>query len=199
MQGQSGHDRHRGRPAGAEACGNGVGPAAKGTISAAELGAVLDKHRAWVGSGWEMGKRADLHGSDLHGRSLPGALLADADLHRADLHRAALPGAELDGADLHRADLHDADLKGADLQYADLHEADLHHADLRGAVLREADLHNADLHGADMKHADLTEADLRGANLKDVKGLTPEQLTHARTDRATLLPASIKPQSSIQA
>jgi uncharacterized protein YjbI with pentapeptide repeats len=157
-------------------------------VSRSQLGQVLEKHQAWVGSGWEIGKRADLHRIDLHGQALSGVTLSDADLHAADLHRAELRGADLDGADLHRADLHRADLRGADLQYADLHDADLHGADLRGAVLREADLHRADLHGADLQHADLKEADLRGADLRRVKGLTPSQLGDAHLDRTTRLP-----------
>jgi uncharacterized protein YjbI with pentapeptide repeats len=157
-------------------------------VSRGRLSAVLEKHQAWVGSGWEIGKRADLHGADLHGQDLHGVILSDADLHRADLHRAALRGADLDGADLHRADLHRADLRAADLQSADLHEADLHGADLRGAVLREADLHRADLHDADLQHADLKQADLRGANLRRVRGLSRHQLCEAETDATTLLP-----------
>lgn len=171
----------------------GVQSKGKSALSAGELAAVLEKHQTWVGSGWEMGKRADLHGCDLHGRRLPGTLLADADLHRCDLHRAMLPEAELDGADLHGADLHEADLTGADLQHADLHAADLHRADLRQALLREADLHNADLRGANLKHADLTQADLCGANLEGARGLTRAQLTRAHTDAATRLPPVIEP------
>jgi uncharacterized protein YjbI with pentapeptide repeats len=154
---------------------------------AEELAPVLDRHRQWVASGWEAGKRADLHGRDLHTVDFRGALLADADLHRADLHGAALNGADLDGADLHRADLHGADMRGADLQWADLHDADLHEADLRGALLEEADLHRADLRAADLTHAHLQGADLRGADLRDARGLTRTQVDTATTNGATLL------------
>lgn len=153
-----------------------------------DLSAVLDRHRQWVGSGWELGQRADLHGRDLHAINLQGAMLADADLHRADLHDAALCAAELDGADLHRADLHGADLREADLQRADLHGADLHGADLRGALLAEADLRRADLHEADLTNAQLSGADLRAADLRCARGLTPSQVRAARTDASTRLP-----------
>ena len=84
--------------------------------AAADLVPVLDRHLQWVASGWESGKRADLHGRDLHDIDLHDALLSDADLHRADLHAAVLGGCELLGADLHRCDLHGADLRGADLR-----------------------------------------------------------------------------------
>jgi uncharacterized protein YjbI with pentapeptide repeats len=157
---------------------------------AQELGAVLDRHRQWVASGWEAGKRADLHGRDLHAADLHSALLPAADLHRADLHGALLNGAELNGADLHRADLHGADLRGADLQWADLHDADLHGADLRSALLEDADLHRADLHAADLTYAHLRGADLRGADLRDVRGLTRAQVEAATTNGGTLLPKS---------
>jgi uncharacterized protein YjbI with pentapeptide repeats len=145
---------------------------------AIELETVLDRHQQWVASGWEAGKRADLHGRDLHTFDFRGAILVDADLHRADLHEAAMSKAELDGADLHRADLHGADLRGADLQWADLHGADLHNADLREAFLDEADLHGADLRGADLRRA---------------HGLKPTQLAAATTDTATRLPDGDRP------
>lgn len=160
--------------------------------SAQELSPVLERHCQWVASGWEMGKRADLHGRDLHTEDLRGVVLADADLHRADLHGALLTGAELDGADLHRADLHEANMRGADLQWADLHDADLHGADLRGAMLKEADLHRADLHAADLTYAQFTGADLRGADLRQVRGLTRAQVNDARTNSSTRLPPGLR-------
>jgi len=160
-------------------------------VTKAKLEGILEKHETWMGSGWEMGQRADLHGKDLHELNLQGAFLADADLHRADLHCTDLRQAELDGADLHCADLHRADLHDAALEWADLHRADLHEADLQGAVLREADLHQADLHGADLSEADLEHADLRGADLTRVKGLTQTQLNAALGDATTRLPSGL--------
>ena len=174
-----------GAEAGVEGDGGGEVGSATGAVE--RLGSVLDRHRQWVGSGWEAGKRADLHGRDLHAADFSGALLTDADLHRADLHGATLRGAEFDGADLHRADLHGADMQGADLQWADLHDADLHAADLRGALLEEADLHRADLHAADLTHARLRGADLRGADLRHARGLSRAQVEEATTNGATLL------------
>jgi len=100
-------------------------PGSHQLVDSDRLSTVLERHSIWIGSGWEIGQRADLHG---------------VDLHRVDLH-----GAVLESADLHRADLHDADLSGADLRSADLHGADLHRAMLDGADLREADLRGANL------------------------------------------------------
>jgi uncharacterized protein YjbI with pentapeptide repeats len=176
----------------AGAGGDGGGEFGSATGKAEELVSVLDRHRQWVASGWEAGKRADLHGRDLHTADFCGALLADADLHRADLHGAALRGADLDGADLHRADLHGADMRGADLHWADLHDADLHGADLRGAMLEEADLHRANLHAADLTHAQLRGADLRGADLRDARGLTRAQVDTATINGATLLSLGLR-------
>ncbi len=170
---------------------NGEKEASRRALTKAKLETILEKHETWMGSGWEMGQRADLHRKDLHDLNLQGAFLADADLHRADLHCADLKRAELDGADLHCADLHNADLHEAVLEWADLHRADLHEADLHGAVLREADLHEADLHGADMGEADLEHANLSGANLTRVKGLTQAQLNAALGDAATRLPSGL--------
>ncbi len=165
--------------------------ASRRAVTKAKFEKIVETHEMWMGSGWEMGQRADLHGKDLHDLNFQGAFLADADLHRADLHCADLKQAELDGADLHRADLHRADLHEAVLEWADLHRADLHEADLHGAVLREADLHRADLHGADLREADLEHADLRGADLTRVKGLTQTQLNAALGDATTRLPSGL--------
>lgn len=165
-----------------------LGVAAPPEPSPARLDAVLAQHRAWVGSGWELGRRADLQGADLHQVDLDEAVLSGADLHACDLHGASLDRADLDGADLHAANLDGAHLRAAYLPWADLHDADLHAADLRGADLRDADLH-----GADLSDADLGEADLRGADLRHARGLQPRQLAAARTDASTLLEDTASP------
>jgi len=152
------------------------------------LARALERHQTWVGSGWEMGARADLHGADLHGAQLTGAILESADLHKADLHRAALGEADLESADLHGADLHRADLHAAQMNWADLHDADLHGANLSGGSLCDADLRGADCHGAVFTDADLAGADLRGANLSRALGLTRSQIAAATTDTKTRLP-----------
>jgi uncharacterized protein YjbI with pentapeptide repeats len=63
-----------------------------------------------------------------------------------------------------------------------LHKANLIGADLAGATLYGADLAGAVLHGADLTGTFLHGADLSEANLKDVKGLTLQQLEDAVWD-----------------
>ena len=82
-------------------------------LSETILASLLQYHREWVGSGWEAGERADLHGVDLHASQLQGSTLRDADLHDANLEGADLQEADLDGADLHGAKLSAACLEHA--------------------------------------------------------------------------------------
>ncbi|WP_308128151.1 pentapeptide repeat-containing protein [Modestobacter italicus] len=83
------------------------------------------------------------------------------------------------------------DRRSADLMGASLRGADLHGASLRGAQLIGADLRGADLRRADLLGADLRAADLGGADLTGALFLTGPQLTAARGDGATRLPASL--------
>lgn len=139
-----------------------------------ELQAILEKHKKWLLSE-DGGKRADLHGADLHRIDLCGVNLSCADLSGANLNcaglcKANLGGANLNCANLSRADLGGADLNGADLNGADLHGANLTHVDLTWAYLNGADLHAANLtwahlDGAELNEANLERADLSGANL----------------------------------
>ena len=85
------------------------------------------------------------------------------------------------------ADHSESDLMGAKLAGADLRGASLRSAYLIGADLRGADLRRADLLGADLRDADLAGADLTGALFS-----TRSQLTAARGDAATKLPAGLE-------
>jgi uncharacterized protein YjbI with pentapeptide repeats len=82
-----------------------------------------------------------------------------------------------------------ADHRGADLVGARLAGADLRGANLRGARLVASDLTGADLRHADLTGADLRDADLSDADLTDALFLTGAQLTAARGDASTRLPA----------
>jgi hypothetical protein len=84
------------------------------------------------------------------------------------------------------------DHRGADLTGARLRGADLRRASLRGALLLGADLRGADLRGADVTGADLRGARLEGADLRGVLFLVPPQLTAARGDTTTRLPAGLE-------
>ena len=160
-----------------------------------QLEQVLEKHKQWVMSGGDEGKKADLNlanlrmadlvkvdlsEANLSEADLSGADLREADLSRADLNGAYLSGACLSGAvlngaylsgayislaNLRSADFSGADLGGANLIEADLSGAILDGANLRGIRLRSAILSKATLNGADLRESDLTEADLYGADL----------------------------------
>ena len=84
------------------------------------------------------------------------------------------------------------DRSGADLVGAALAGADLRGASLRGALLVGADLRRADLRRADVIGADLRGADLSGADLTGALFLTASQVTSARGDAATRLPAALE-------
>ena len=97
-------------------------------ISKEELSEILNTHKIWLESDYNLGSRADLSGADLS-----GADLAYGDLSKADLSEANLEGANLEGANLYKADLSEANLYGADLSGANLLGADLYRANLEGA------------------------------------------------------------------
>ena len=81
------------------------------------------------------------------------------------------------------------DRRGADLMGRDLRRVTLRGASLRGAYLIGADLRGADLGTADLLGADLRAADVRGADLSRCLFLTQPQVTAARGERSTRLPA----------
>jgi uncharacterized protein YjbI with pentapeptide repeats len=160
---------------------------------------------------------ANLREADMRGANLNGAHLLEANLFKADLRRAHLlrgvnlwnailreadlRGAQLgsiagenEGAKLNSADLTEAKLQGANLNSADLRWATLAGANLRGADMREADLRDtegADMSGADMTNANLDGAFISGADLREVEGLSAEQIEQANGDSRTKLPVGI--------
>ena len=83
------------------------------------------------------------------------------------------------------------DRSGADLAGRDLRRTDLRRTTLRGALLIGADLRGLDLTHTDLLGADLQGADLRGADLRATLFLTQPQITAARGDAATALPAGL--------
>lgn len=104
----------------------------------------------------------------------------DADLSNAKWSEGNLSGfnlskANLNGANLSGAFLTEAKLSGAKLNGAKLNGAKLSRAKLSGAILDEADLSNV---------LGLESAQLNTTLLRDVKGLTPEQLAHCKASGA---------------
>ena len=122
----------------------------------------------------------DLSGLDLTNANLIGTNLAGANFSKANLH-----GANLNKANLNSTNLNSADLSKADLSKADLSKANLHKADLTEANLLETDLSAAKLYGAN----------LTGAKLKDVTGITVEELEKQTIslEGATMPDGSIHP------
>lgn len=115
----------------------------------------------------------DLSGLDLHKTDLSGGIFHQAKLTRTNFQGAHLASADFGRANLNRANLRDTNLGRAYLSYADLECADLRGADLSYAYLN---------------HANLKGANLCGANLSNAK-ISEEQLAHAKTNWATVLPS----------
>jgi hypothetical protein len=121
------------------------------------------------------------------------------DLRKTDLRRANVAGAKLAGAILSEVRLEEANLAGIGLEEAILRAAHLEHSNLTDARMQGAFLLNTSLQGARLRNAKLQGAflggarfdgaDLLGADLTDAHGLTWEQLTLARKDNKTRLPA----------
>ena len=126
----------------------------------------------------------------------------EGDLRKSDFRRASLQGANFRGANLEAADLRYADLTQAKLTEAQLGKAKLTEANLRDAQLRDAhaafaDFSRADLRRADLSGAYLASADLSGADLREVVGLTQEQLDVAIHDAETRLPTGLRGTSKL--
>jgi hypothetical protein len=92
-----------------------------------------------------------------------------------------LANADLRGFDLQGLDLQGADLRNAQLESADLRGANLRNAKLNGAVLTGAYCRNADFQGADLTGAKISGSFFHYANLRNVEGLTVEQLGSTAT------------------
>jgi pentapeptide repeat protein len=85
-----------------------------------------------------------------------------------------------------------ADLAGQDLRAGRASRRALPGTTLRGALLMGADLRGVDLGRADLLGADLRGADLRGAGLARAFFLTSPQVSAARGDATTTLPARVR-------
>ena len=157
--------------------------------------------------------RADLRGANLSYCLLANAFLLDAHLEKAVLYQAQLSSATLARANLENADLRGARLEGANLDYADLQQSYLWSAKLAGAHLDNANLDSAifidsDLAGADLRGAkfrgtvlngaNLTGTDLDGADLRNVSGLSADQICSAKSRRWVLLGDALQVQVTTQ-
>jgi hypothetical protein len=123
-------------------------------------------------------RQSNLRDADLNGIELHGADLWKVNLAEAQLWQAKLIGASLGRANLREASLWQADLEGAYLW----------RANLEGANLTEANLEQANLEGSNLKGANLHQTNLVNADLRNVVGLTRQQLDRAICDETTQLP-----------
>ena len=154
--------------------------------------------------------RSNLTGARLRAASLSGARGTGAQLNAADasdanfgetnLSRGAFVGARLVGANMRKAickdsnfstakltqsdltgtDFRDSNITKADFVRASLEGADLRRCTLNGVSFNSANLSNANLRRAELNNADLADAILTHADLREVTGLTCEQLTEAQ-------------------
>ncbi|MEV4245956.1 pentapeptide repeat-containing protein [Streptosporangium canum] len=106
--------------------------------------------------------------------SLPGD--EPVDFSQVRFPRVELAHAGLSRANLRGVDLTWADLSGANLSYVNATGACLTMATLDDADLSNANLRGADLYSAQLGDANLTGTDLRDANLREVTGMTPEEI-----------------------
>jgi hypothetical protein len=120
---------------------------------------------------------------ELAGRSAEELRSLDVGGHRGDV------GELLEQVSERVRGLACVDRRGADLVGRKLRGADLRGASLRGALLIGADLRGAHLDRADLLGADLRGADVRGTDLSTCLFLTQPQVSAARGDQATAIPA----------
>lgn len=105
-----------------------------------------------------------------------------------DTHVIDLSEVDIHGAHIANLDLRDTYLFGADLRSSSMQGTNLSYATLSYVNLAGTNLTKADLHGSDMHNTILTSTNLNGANLKDVTGLTNEQISTARSLTGTIMP-----------
>ncbi|MBN1576175.1 MAG: pentapeptide repeat-containing protein [Chitinispirillaceae bacterium] len=115
----------------------------------------------------------------LSGVNLLNAFLDSADLNNSNLNSASLQHALLRSAKLRNANLENANLLGANLSYANITIAKMSNSSLWGANLTKARLDTVDLKGAILNEAIFDSAYLVGTDMRNVNGVSPEQLCKA--------------------
>lgn len=151
-------------------------------------------------------RKADARMAVFHGADLVEGRFKEANFEHANLRSVDASESEWIQAILRHADLTDADFHFSNFAAAQMQSAVLAGTDLRQSVFVFADLTNArferallgstlfyraNLQGADFKDAHFEDVDLRGADLRGVKNLTTEQLSHACGDAETQLPPGL--------
>jgi uncharacterized protein YjbI with pentapeptide repeats len=132
---------------------------------------------------------ARLHARTVELTQTHASRLPDIDLRR---HRDVVAPVLQRVSALVRAPFDGPDHRGAPLLGTTLRRARLRGADFRGSLLIAADLRDADLRACDLLGADLRDARLEGADLTDCLFLTQSQVSSARGDARTRLPAAVR-------
>ena len=122
---------------------------------------------------------ADLGKAVLYRASLTQASLEQVRLCEADLTEALLQWVRAAGADIRESCLRNADATGADLSRSILHRCDLSGAVFFSANFAGAVIADCRLSGATLDHAYLEGTVLALLDLRDVGGLSPQQLAKA--------------------
>ncbi len=138
---------------------------------------LINSAQGQTGSGGRIEALQDLNNDHV---SLVGLAAPNAHLEGINLPNAILWNVNLSGANLSSATLNGADIHGASLTSATLNGATLTDADLSGADLSSATLTYANFAGAYLTDTNLEGADLEGADLREVEGLTIDQIKAAK-------------------
>lgn len=132
-----------------------------------------------------------LDGTYLNEVHLEEAYMPHSSLRGAHLERAHLERAHLEEAYLREADLTEAYLEGAHFERAHLEGAYLEGAHLEEAYLEETHLEGAYLMGAHLEGANPLEASLKDTTMREVRGLTADQLYYAYSFKGAIIDDSI--------
>lgn len=120
------------------------------------------------------------NGFNMEGINARHTRLDDARLANARFQDAHFWGASFIGTDLSRADLENTTFSTAVFSSSDsrgcIDHANLSHADLTNSQLIGTRLIHVNLEGANLEDAHLVETEFLGIDLREVKGLTREQL-----------------------
>jgi uncharacterized protein YjbI with pentapeptide repeats len=111
----------------------------------------------------------------------------------ANLRNSFLSRSKLRGADFSWADLRGSFLTGVDAQAASFRGARLEYADFSGRKNDDGSMsvRPANLRRADFEGAHTMRTDFRGVDLRQVRGLTHEQIRDSQIDTHTRLPKGL--------
>ena len=143
-----------------------------------------------------IGRRNYFNDKD-HNLDLSQANLNGAKLWKTNFSKGFFWSTSFKQADISKALFYEADFSEACLIRADVWRSDLRKANLWGANLHEAYLCEATLSGANLENANLENANLENADLREVKGLTLEQIKSAKNWELAIYDDSLREQLRI--